>query len=68
MKIEEFNQWTGRSYQIMIEPEDNLNPIEIGECFQKQYPKERAVIVFKEIQIKIGMLFIGLPIKLGDKE
>jgi len=48
MKITEHLRFTGKSYQIMIEPEDNLNPIEIGECFQKQYPKELAVIVFKE--------------------
>lgn len=65
MQITEHIRFTGKSYQIMIEPEDNLNPIEIGECFVKQYPKELAVIVFKEIQIKLGIMLVGL--KLGNK-
>ncbi|MHA1678030.1 MAG: hypothetical protein ACTSW3_04555, partial [Promethearchaeota archaeon] len=51
-----------KAYQIVIEPEDNLNPIEISKCFTKQYPKEVAVIIFKEIQINIGMLITGVKI------
>jgi len=64
MEITEYKNWTGESYQIIIELEDNLNPIEIGECFTKQYPKEKVVIVFKKImQIKIGILIVGLKLK-----
>ncbi len=63
MKITEHESWTGKSYQIVIEPEDDLNPIEIGECFTKQHPKEIGVIIFKEIQIKFGMLLVGLKLR-----
>lgn len=67
MKITEHNTFSGRSYQICIKPEDNLEPWEIVKCFRKQYPKEKAVITFSKILIKheiqIGIIIVGLKLK-----
>ncbi|MHA1880891.1 MAG: hypothetical protein ACTSYG_10895 [Candidatus Heimdallarchaeota archaeon] len=60
MKIQESETITGKSYTIFINPEANLDPFEIAECFKHQYPKEKAVISFLKIQsVKIGLILVG---------
>jgi hypothetical protein len=65
MEITEHQNFTDKSYQIIIRENEDLNPLEIAESLKNQYPKERAVICFSEkiIQIKIGLLIVGLKLK-----
>lgn len=53
-----------KSYHIKIEAEDNLEPLEIAECFKEQYPKEVCVISFARIvQVEMGIILVGLKLK-----
>ena len=64
MKITEFGGFFGTSYQILIGKDDNLNELEITECFKSQYPKEKAVVGFSRITaIEVGLIIIGLKLK-----
>ena len=49
------------TYQIIIEDEDNAVIEDIAECFTKQYPKQLAVVISKEIKaVEIKIVIIGL--------
>ena len=53
-----------KSYQIQIEQNEDLNPLEIAECFKNQYPKSLALISYaKIVQIEIGFILVGLNLK-----
>lgn len=53
-----------KTYDIKIEPLDNLISLEIAECFKKQYPKKVCVITSTRIkQIELELIFVGLKLR-----
>lgn len=65
MEITEHNNFTDKSYQIIIKANEELDPFEIAECFKLQYPKEKAVVCFakEKIIFEFGILIVGLNLK-----
>lgn len=59
------NNFTKEStYQIDIKSGENLEPLEIAECFKKQFPKEICLIKSAKITgIELGLLFVGLKLQ-----
>lgn len=70
MKITEHNNFTEKSYQIIIKANEELDPFEIVECFKSQYPKEKAVICFakEKVILEVGILIVGLNLKWQKKK
>lgn len=60
--MENKDYFTGKvSYTILIKQWEDLEPLEIAECFKEQYPKMLCVLSFSRIvKIEVGFLFIGL--------
>ncbi len=55
------------TYDIRIEQLDDLEPLEIAECFSKQYPQKVAVIFFTKLtRMYVELLFVGFD--FGKKE
>jgi hypothetical protein len=65
MEIIECNNFMETSYRIIIKEDENINAFDVAESFKAQYPKEKAVICFseKKVEIKIGLLIVGLNLK-----
>ena len=62
MKINELEDYLTKekSYQIRIELGDDLEAVEIAECFKEQYPKNRCTILStKATQLSFEVLIIG---------
>lgn len=69
MIIDKYINFSEVSYQIRIKSDENLNNFEIAECFKKQYPKDKCVILSgrrTEKGIEFGILIVGL--NLGKQE
>ena len=66
MIITEYNNFSGRSYRIIIKQNEDIDAFDIAESFKKQYPKEKAIIICSSEQatvIRIGLLIVGLKLK-----
>ena len=70
MIITEHDGFTGKSHQILISQNDDLDVWEIAECFKKQYPKRVCAISFSRVvQVECEIILVGLNIgrKIGVK-
>ena len=57
-----------KSYNIIISQKDNIEAIEIVECFKKQYPNQLALISSaKVIKIEVTIFLVGLNLKQNNK-
>ena len=73
MKIEIYASYPSfkrenNSYQIRIEPEDDVYPYEIAECFRLQFKERKCVVSWmRPVKFEGGIIFVGLKLPFGNK-
>lgn len=64
--IEKENYASGKTYEIKIKITEDMDALEIAECFVHQYPNKIAVVTSAKIDkegIRFNLIFVGLNYK-----
>ena len=60
------------AYQIMIPITNDIDGVEIAECFKEQYPNTRCVICFRDKTLEgdftFGFIILGIKLKYITKK